>query len=72
MVTEISGTCDGIVLAFGPIHAVVGGRFLLDLEASPLVLGGGRRILRCMIARRAASGAPLFTLAGSLTRLLET
>jgi hypothetical protein len=70
-VTDVSGTCDAIAVTLGAIHTVVGGdRFVLDLTASPLILTGGSRQLRCAIARRAASNEPLFTLAASLNLLL--
>jgi hypothetical protein len=71
-VTDVSGTCDAIVVTLGAIHIVVGGdRFVVDLEAeSPLVLTGGTRQFRCAIARRAMSTEPLFTLAASLNLLL--
>jgi hypothetical protein len=70
-VTDVSGTCDAIVVTLDAIHTVAGGgRFVLDLTASPLVLTGGSEQFRCAIARRAASNEPLYTLAASLNRLL--
>jgi hypothetical protein len=70
-VTDVSGDCDGIVIILGAIHTVLGGRFVVDLQAAdPLILTGGSRQFRCAIARHAASNAPLFSLAGSLNRLL--
>jgi hypothetical protein len=70
-VIDVSGNCDAIVVTLSAIHTVVGDRFVLDLQmASPLILTGGSRQLRCAIARRAASPEPLFSLAASLNRLL--
>lgn len=71
-VTDVSGSCDGIIVTLGAIETVVVGRFVFDLQvASPLVLTGGSTGLRCAIARRAASNEPLFTLAPSLNLLLR-
>lgn len=70
-VTSVAGDCDAILVEVAPIRETVqDGRFVVDLATfGPLVLDGGPQGLRCAVARRAASGAPLRTLAGPLTRL---
>ena len=70
-VMSVSGGCDAILVEVAPIRETVwDARFVIDLTTfGPLVLDGGQRGMRCAVARRATSKAPLRTLANALTRL---
>jgi hypothetical protein len=69
-VIAIGATCDAVSVTLGPVEAIAGVRFVLDLHSTdPVVLSGSSRQFRCALARRVGSNEPLFTLAGALNTL---